>query len=1018
MMGKYTMLILLFICACVTSTTMAQSVSGTVTDSQTRDPMPGVNVVVKGTTTGTSTDSEGNYELTVPSLQDTLIFTFIGYQRYEVPINGRTNIDVIMSQQAVSGEELVVIGYGSVQKSDLTGSVGSVNVDDLSQGVSPSVDNMLVGKSAGVSVVQNTGEPGGGFSINIRGASSINAGNGPLYVVDGVPISNQRTIKDTGTEVANPRAPRSPLASLNPEDIQSIEILKDASATAIYGSRGANGVVLITTKSGRSGDLQVNYHGYVGLQNRSNKLDLLTAEEYQRVMNDIIDDGGGNEEFRVGDIVAHTDWQDELNNPNTLVQNQQFSISGGSESTTYYMSFNYMNQEGVMKFSEFDRYSGRINVESQVSDQFNVGLNLTTTYTKDDFLGHGDGINENAGALYAAYNFDPTLPVQNPDGSYPTSPFISIDNPMALARGIDGKSNLNRTFGSVFAEYDFTDNLYAKINIGGDFTNETRKTYMSRITFEGRNNNGLGTYQDAQESNYLVEGTVHYNNTFDIHGINAMAGVTYQRFVTENAFQRASNFPSDALGADNLGLGDAETFVQNTSKTGYRLASYIGRINYALNEKYLLTTTVRIDGSSRFGKNNRFAVFPSLALGWKLKQEPFLREIETLSSLKLRASWGQTGNQEIGNYPSISTYRQGQTAVWNNEAVTTTTPSRIPNPDLKWETTEQINIGLDFGLWSERLNGSVDYYQKETTDMLVNLPIPTSTGFNRRLTNVGEIVNNGFEFSLNSTNISGSDFIWSSNMTLSTVTNEVKDLGGIPEIIIGGAPFVGQVAIIKPGMALNSFYGYEIVGVWQQDDDFSVTTDNVSPGDLKFRDVNGDGTVNADDRVKLGDSFPDFSWSLGNTFNYKNIELFVFIEGVQGVEMMNANKVESYFPINFRRNKFAEPFLNRWTPENPSNKFPSFVTPFSQGVKAMNSYVVEDASYLKLRTVRLSYNLPKFTDAFRSATLYVTGENLVTLTGYDGIDPAINSNANANYRIDLNAYPSARTFILGLRLGL
>jgi len=591
---------------------------------------------------------------------------------------------------------------------------------------------------------------------------------------------------------------------------------------------------------------------------------------------------------------------------------------------------------------------------------------------------------------------------------------------MALINGVDSESNTNRTFGAVTARYDFAENLYGQLNVGGNFSNEARTSYISRIAEQGRQRNGVGSLQEARNSDYLIESTLRYTNNFDgIHDIDALLGVSYQRFITEFSNENAEDFPSDALGADNLSLGAQSTYGISNFKTGYRLGSYIGRINYTFDEKYLLTATTRIDGSSRFGTNNRFSVFPSLAIGWKLKEESFLENIDVLSSLKLRASWGQTGNQEIGNYPSVQTYQQSQTAIWDNERKTTTSPSRLPNPDLKWETTEQTNVGLDFGFWEGKVTGSFDFYRKITDDMLLNLPVPQSSGFNTRLSNVGSIKNNGFEFSLSTINVSGNDFMWTSDLTGSILRNEVEDIGPLSEIIVGGGgAFTDNPAIIKPGSPLNSFYGYEIEGVWQEGDDFSATDLNVQPGNLKFRDQNDDGTVNSEDRIILGNSFPDLSWSLSNTFSYRNVELFVFVEAVEGIEMFNANKVETYYPINFRRNRYAEPLLNRWTPENPSTTYPSFVDPYSQGSNPVNSYTVEDASYIKLRSVRLSYDLSSLTSAIRNAAVYITGENLYTITDYDGYDPGINAQGNANYRIDRNTYPSGRTFMLGIKLGL
>jgi len=434
-------------------------------------------------------------------------------------------------------------------------------------------------------------------------------------------------------------------------------------------------------------------------------------------------------------------------------------------------------------------------------------------------------------------------------------------------------------------------------------------------------------------------------------------------------------------------------------------------------DKYLVTAALRIDGSSRFGANNKFGYFPSLALGWKMNEEDFLNDVEVLNVLKLRASWGRTGNQEIGNYQSMSTFGNGLKYVYDGIQVTSTAPSRIANPDLKWETSEQINIGLDFGFLQNRITGSLDWYTKDTRDMLLSLPIPRSTGFSSRMTNIGSVQNRGFELMIATANLTGA-FKWDSNIAFNTLTNTVKNLGGIANIITGSAGSTNQIAIIREGDPLHSFYGYEILGIWQEGDDFSVTNDNVGPGDIRYRDVNGDGLVNADDRVILGNSFPDFIWSFTNTFSYRNFGLYVFFEGVNGVNMLNNNMVDTYFPANLKRNRLAEPLLHRWTPENPSTTYPSFVTPNVQGQKTVNSYTVEDASYIRLNTIRLSYQLPIKGRALQSASVYVSGQNLFTITDYSGYDPALNPNGSANFRIDWNAFPSARTFLLGVAIGI
>jgi TonB-dependent starch-binding outer membrane protein SusC len=997
-----------------------QAITGKVTDTD-GNPVIGATVYIKNTSQGAITDAEGNFRINVSDRNAILVVSYIGMKTMEISLEGRENIQVVMESDYIGIEEVVAIGYGTIKKSDVTGSLSSVKVDELQQGVASSIDQLLLGKSAGVNVIQNSGEPGGGISINIRGASSINAGNSPLYVIDGLPIDNSRAIGSANlSSFNNNRSPRNPLSSINPSDIESIEILKDASATAIYGSRGANGVILITTKSGQNEKMKISYQGYFGVQNRANKLELLNAQEYKSVLNAIIDAGGESEASRVGEIANDgkgTDWQDEINNPNALVQDHQISFSGGTQKTTYYISMNYMNQEGIMKNTDFSRYGTRINLKSDLTDKFSIGFNASGTFTEDKFIANGFGINEWAGPLYSAYNFDPTLSVFDDEGNYSLSPLLTVDNPVALSEGMESNANTNRMMASFYGEYKLTNALSAKINLGTDFVNESRKSFISSLTKTGRENGGIAANQNVEKSNYLVEGTLNYNKSFGIHSLNALVGATYQKFSNNGLNNQASDFPNESLGANNLGIGNQQTFDIGNYLTGNRLASYIGRVNYSLYDKYLLTATIRADGSSRFGENNKFGFFPSAAIAWKISDEDFLQDVDFINSLKLRASWGQTGNQEIGNYPALSTFSGGAVSIWDGSPVTGTAPSRIPNPDLKWETTEQINIGLDFGILNNRISGGLDYFQKQTIDMLLDLPVPQSTGFTSILSNVGEIDNKGFELFINSVNLTSKDFSWRTDLTFSAMKNEVKDLGGISEIIVGaGYTHVTQVAIIKPGVPLNSYYGWEVDGIWQQGDDFSGFSEDYQPGDMKYVDQDDNGIIDDKDRVVLGNSFPDFQWSMGNSFTYKNFNLYVFIEGVEGVDMLNGNLIDNYFPINFRRNKFSEPYLNRWTPENPTNKYPSFVDPLKFGRRVANTQTLLDASYVRLKTVRLSYTLPKIIQSVQSVQVYVTGENLLTFTDYIGLDPSVNPNNDPNFRIDFNAYPTARTIMFGIKL--
>jgi TonB-linked SusC/RagA family outer membrane protein len=880
---------------------------------------------------------------------------------------------------------------------------------------------MIQGKAAGVQVVQNSGEPGGGMSINIRGVGSINAGSSPLYVIDGLPINNEPSIPQTGNQVAPTRSPRNPISFLNPEDIESIDILKDASATAIYGSRGANGVIMITTKKGNSTDLNIDYSTHIGFNNVHNRLNLLSPEQYLEGINSLIDAGEGSEAERVSGIDGNgTDWQDVIFRSQAILQKHNISFSWGNANTSYLATLNNTKEEGLVKTTQFNRFSGRFNLNHR-TDEFNFGINSTLSYIKDNFVPNGFDLNLRGGAINAAKLYDPTLSVRDADGDYVTSEFFDIDNPEAIIRGNHSTGNRYRYLGSAFLEYFLLPELSVKFNVGGDVNNEDKSVYKDRTTIIGNSLGGVASAYTATESNYLIEGTLNYVKVIGSHDINVLLGITTQKFQRRFSSQEANNFTTDATLADNFALADRTTLIANSSKSTNSLLSYLSRINYKLLDKYLLTASYRIDGSSRFGEGNRFGFFPSASAGWLLDQEEFFSN-DIVNTLKIRASWGKTGNQEIGNNQAISTFSSGNRTsyVLDDQFVTSLNPSRIANPDLKWETTEQVDIGMDFGLLNDRISGSFAWYNKNTTDMLLSLPVPTSSGFRSQLVNIGGMKNSGFEVALNTYNITGKQFTWSSNLNFATLNNEVTDLGGIPEILSGSfSAAANEVGIIRPGEPLRSFYGYEVVGVWQEGDDLTQITNSVSPGDFRFREVNGDGNIDGDDRVILGNSFPDLTWGFTNTFDYKNWNLNILFTGVEGVDMINGNLLEQYYPRSgVRVNRFAEPFLNRWTPQNPTNDQPSYLGLSQQG-QAVNSKTVVDASYIKLQSVRLGYTLSMdlIKNTFRSIEIYATGINLATFSDYQGFDPALNPNGSANFRIDWNGYPSATTFLLGFNIG-
>jgi TonB-linked SusC/RagA family outer membrane protein len=992
-----------------------QKLKGYVLDETTLRPVEGANV--KSSINNVVTDKFGKFLVAVGAADKSIEISYVGYTAQKVSFsNVQDSLLVYLKNTANTMDEIVVVGYGTARKSDITGAVTKITAKDFNQGANVSADQLIAGKVSGVQVIQNSGEPGGGISVNVRGMGSINAGNSPLYVIDGFPIDNGTTVSGTGANFTGMRTSRNPLNSINPNDIESIEILKDASATAIYGSRGANGVVLITTKAGKTGGLKVDYDVYFGVQNVMRDIDLLSAQEYQTVMNELIQAGAGTAAQTVGNFNGGTNWLENMYNRNASLQNHNVSLSGGDEVNKFYASLNYYDQNGILINSSNRRYTARLNLEHN-KNNFRTGFNLTTSYVKDNYVANGMDLNERAGIIYAAIAYDPTLPIYTATGTYTLSPDMNIDNPLAIANGKTSISNLYRTLGTAFGELTFLKDFKARLNLGADISNQRRDTYVDRQTIEGRANGGIASILSGMDNSFLSEFTVSYNKQWNIHDLNAVAGVTAQQFGDRDQTSQGSGFSSDATKTDNLGLGDPTKFIATSGRQANSLLSYLGRVNYNLLNKYLLTASLRVDGSSRFGANNKYGVFPSFALGWKMEEEQFIKNLNVFNTLKLRASWGRTGNQEIGNYQSVSTLGAGWKAVIGDGQVSTTTPSRLANPDLKWETSEQLNLGLDYALLSNRISGSIDWFVKDTKDMLLSLPISRSTGFSTMMTNIGRVRNAGIELMVNTKNLTGK-LAWETTFNFSYLTNEVLDLGGLNNIFSGSAGTSTNVSILRVGSPMYSFFGYQIDGIWQTGDDFTVTTDNVKPGDIRYRDVDGNRAVNAQDRVIIGNSFPKYNSSITNNLTYKGFNLNIFIDGVFGVSMLNNNMVDTYFPANLKRNRLAEPLLNRWTPSNPSNIYPSFINTATQGTKQVNTYTVEDASFVRLNTVRLGYSfkISNF-NYIKGINVYVAGQNLAMITDYKGYDPSINP-SGSGARIDWNAYPTARTFLLGLNLNL
>ncbi|MFC6101199.1 TonB-dependent receptor [Olivibacter domesticus] len=1004
----------------VNSLAVQPSLSGGIYDGDGK-PLVGAAVQVIGTPQGTSTDQNGHFLLkNVPSTS-TLRISHIGYESLEIKATADLG-HIVLKMSDAKLEEVVVIGYGSLRKSDVTGSVVSLSPKDLNTVNSISADQLLQGRAPGVQITQSSHAPGGGSTIRIRGIGSINAGNEPLYVIDGVPIDNRATANSKGSSsFSGDMPPANPLNIVNAADIASIEILKDASATAIYGSRGANGVILITTKTG-GGAFMANFNSNYGLTQIARKMDVLSTKDYIQVMNDLARDRGEKPVFDqdfITSVGKGTDWQKALFK-NGHNENHNLSLSGGVGKSNYYSSLGYTNQVGIIPNTKYQRLQGRLNFEHTVSDKFKFGFNVNTSQENNYSVPvNGFSINQDADAINSALNTPPIFPIYYPDGTFyrpesgePVS--VTLDNPLAIVEGQKATDRINRTLANFFGEYELIPGLKARLNIGSDRSNKRRDLYLSRISQVGNAVDGSASVQSGDLNNILVEALLKYNRTIrEKHSLNVLAGATVQQFDERTVGVGTKGFASDVIGSDNLGLGTIEFNTAGSYFGRRRLLSYLGRVNYGYQNKYLFTGTIRADGSSNFGINNRFGIFPSFSAAWNLSEEDFLKQAPTVSSLKLRVGWGQIGNDDIGIGTGLTTYSGSGNVVLGGALQTAISPARIPNPNLKWETSQQTNIGLDFGFWGSRLSGSIDYFIKTNKDLLFNLPIPSSSGFAVYTENIGKISNKGIELYLSSENLTG-NFNWRSTFNVTKITNKVDDLGGISEYVPSNEP----TTLVRPGEALFSYFGYRSVGIFQTAAEASASAQpNAKPGDPKWDDVNGDGVINERDRVVLGNPYPDVTLGLSNDFSYKNFALTIFFEGAFGADLFHWQTVDALYANDPYRNRMATPLLNRWTPENPGNTWPSGVSIAQLQYSKTNSYTILDASYIRLKNVQLSYQIPiKNTKTIKGLRVSLSGQNLALITDYPGFDPDVNATGTGNIRYDRNAYPASRTYMLGLNL--
>jgi len=982
-------------------------VKGHVADSVSKLPLAKVSVQIKGITNGTASDNNGAFTLyTAQRFPFTVVITSVGYEAKEVIVSG-SPINVLLKPVSGQLEDVVVVGYGTQKRSDLTGAVASIPTQALTQQVS-SFERVLQGSVSGVQVTQVSGQPGAAVSIRIRGGNSITAGNEPLYVIDGFPIYNDNNDASAGV-ASGPNI--NALAGINPSDIESIDILKDASATAIYGSRGANGVVIVTTKRGKAGRNVVSYDGSYGVQQVSNTVDVLTdSKQWALLKNDARVNAGKAPYYtdeQIAQLSGGTDWQSAAFRT-APAQNHQLTISGGDDKTHYAVSGNYFKQEGVLLNTNFERFSGRLNFDRQVSSAFKVSANFTASKTSAK-------IADNSLVSFLLL-MPPTVSIRDANGEYTyQSEFETpLGNPIATLAEETNQSNTNRILGNVFGEYQIIDGLTAKVSIGADIINNKENRYIPTTVYQGANTNQTGTAAVGAKvaSSWLNENTLTYIKKLgENHLLNAVVGFTQQAFRAEYVTAGSQGFSTEQLTYRDLGAGVVYT-KPTSGSSEWALKSFLGRVNYTLNDKYLFTITARADGSSRFGEDHKWGYFPSAAFAWNLSKENFIKLPEAVNSLKLRISAGLTGNQEIGVYQSLATLANNNYFFGGN-AVIGYSPNRIGNSGLGWETTAQYDAGIDISLFNNRVTLTVDGYYKKTTDLLLDVPLPYTTGQATALQNYGTVSNKGLEFALNTRNIRGV-FNWNSGLVLSLNRNRILSLGDGVENIISG------VSIAQVGQPLGSFYGLKTNGIFQLTDDIAhlpVYLTKNQPGDQRYIDKDGDGTITATgDRFLIGNAQPGFLGGFTNNFSYRSFDLNIFFQGSYGSRIFNQNKQQ--LEILSGQQNASVTALDRWTPQNQENVIPRAY----EDPAAVNSdRYIEDGSYLRLKTLVLGYTLPlRFVSRAYDTRIrfYFSAQNLVTWTKYTGYDPEVSRNGQSTLTqgIDYAVYPNAKLFTGGVNI--
>lgn len=1055
-----------------------QIITGTVFD-QDGVPIPGASVVVKGTTTGVATDFDGNFSLDLPAGATHLVVSSVGFATQEVAIAGKKEFKITLKEDTQQLDEVVVVGYGVQRKGDVTTAIASVSSKDLANKPVSSVAEAMVGKMPGVHISQSSGAPGSNLEIKVRGVGTITAGTSPLYVVDGVPLAKED------------------LSAFNSNDIESIQVLKDASSAAIYGSRGSNGVVLITTKKGSEGKPTVTYNTYLAIQNVSKKIDMLNAYQYADLAKDarnnsysdrmeainkrriangqtaisysFADDNATRLRNTSNDYntiipvelnpylqgiqgLTDTDWQDEIYRT-AIMTNHTVSVSGGTPNVRYYTSMDYLKQEGVVIGTDFERIGLRLNLDGKAGI-FKFGASLNPSFRKENAVNTDGAYNASGGGVISsALHSAPIFPVYNADGSFSfaqndwsasTVTMVGstarrgnsqtqVWNPVALALLTSDETKGNRLLGKAYVEAEFLKDLSYKIDFGFDLSSDARSTFRpSTIPLSNTAGNpeseAEATSRSSQRYNWLLEQTLNYNKTFGEHSLNALGGWSIQYQRDEENYMFANGFIGNSIKTLNAGT----VTRGNSDMSEWALLSAIARIQYNYARKYMLTAAMRADGASRFGNNNKWGYFPSVSVGWRISEESFLKDISFLNDLKLRASYGLTGNFRIPNYGAQGEFSYYSYVLGGSSpaVIKGIAPSSLPNPDLQWEKTAQFNVGFDASLWKGLISLGLDLYNSNTYDLLLNVPVPRTTGFATRLENIGRVKNKGIEFNI-SGNINHNDLNISPYFNFSKNINTVKELGpGNADIIstgsVGNAYFITRV-----GEAIGSYYLPVVEGVFknQAEVDASLHYINAAnnydlsttrPGDFKFKDVNGDGKLDIldTDRAIVGNYMPDFTYAFGLSSTYKNIDFKIDFQGVYGNEILNLSR-RYFYNHEGNMNNYAGA-INRWKSETDTGSGMNVrANRVSKGQNGVTStWHVEDGSYLRIKNVTFGYTLPKdISKYFDNIRIYASVQNLYTFTNYEGYNPEVsNRSAATTSGEDYGVYPLARTFTLGLNV--